>query len=462
MSQPDSPDLIVIGAGPAGLAAASEAARYGASVLLLDEQPAPGGQIYRNVKDASEQQNAILGPDYTVGRTLAASIEDVGIDYRPGVTVWKVGTDGRVAFSQNGAAQQVQGRHIILATGALERPVPLPGWTLPGVMTAGGAQILLKSGGLVARDAILVGSGPLLYLLASQMVAAGRPPKALVETQTGTNFRSALEHIKGALLGWQQLLKGLALIGKIRKAGVRRFKAVTDINIIGTDKAEAVTFTSNGRVHQLDATMILLHQGVVPNTQISRSLGLKHRWDETERCFHPVTDEFGQSSVDNISIAGDGAGIAGAKAAEHAGRIAALNALKNLGLVDGATHNQQVIPLLKARTKETAIRPFLNTLYAPPTEVLCPTGKTIVCRCEEVTADDISNYAALGCKGPNQTKAFGRSGMGPCQGRFCGATVTEILSKETGLHPEKVGSYRIRAPLKPVTLGELAALTEPR
>ncbi|WP_419905449.1 FAD-dependent oxidoreductase [Kiloniella sp.] len=460
MTTMDKPDLIVIGAGPAGLSAALEAARHGSSVLLLDEQPEPGGQVYRNVMKASAKQDEILGPDYKAGRLLVSSIENVEIDYRSGVTVWQVGADGSVAFSQNEEAYQVHGRHIILATGAMERPVPLPGWIVPGVMTAGAAQILMKSGGLVARDAILVGSGPLLYLLSSQMIAAGSPPKALVETQSFNNLCLAMTHIKGVVLGWRQLLKGLQLIRQIRKAGVPRYKAATEISVIGTDQAEAISFTTKGRKHKLDASTVLLHQGVVPNTQISRSLGLKHRWNENQRCFYPVTNDVGQSSIEKVSIAGDGAGISGAKAAEYTGRLAALNALHKLGLISEVARDQRAVPLLRARKKEIAIRPFLDQLYAPPAEILRPRGKTIVCRCEEVTADDISSYAALGCKGPNQTKAFGRSGMGPCQGRFCGATVTEILSKETGLHPEQVGSYRIRAPLKPVTLGELAALTD--
>ncbi|MEH6359742.1 MAG: NAD(P)/FAD-dependent oxidoreductase [Amylibacter sp.] len=458
MTPPKKPDLIVIGAGPAGLAAASQAASHGAQVMLLDEQSAPGGQIYRNILSASAQQDIILGSDYTDGRPLAADIDTKNIDYRPNATVWNVGTDGSVTFTQNGVAQQVYGRHILLANGALERPTPLPGWTLPGVMTAGAAQILLKTSGLVARDAVLAGSGPLLYLIAAQMIAAGRPPKALIETQTSNQFRSAISHIGGAIYCWKQLLKGLKLIAIIRKAGVVRYKGASNIEILGAKRAQAISFTVKGRTRRIETDVVLLHQGVVPNTQITRSLRLKHRWDEKQRCFYPATDAFGQSSSKTISIAGDGAGILGAKVAEYSGRIAASNALVLLDIISPAIRDKETRILRRSCTKEAAIRPFLDALYAPPPEILSPKGKTIVCRCEEVTADDIRSYVALGCKGPNQTKAFGRSGMGPCQGRYCGATVTEILAAETGIHPERIGSYRIRAPLKPITLGELASL----
>ena len=208
-------DLIIIGAGPAGMAAAQEANQRGAQVILLDEQPAAGGQIYRNVLGVSRRQAAILGTDFTEGRHLAEWLERSDIDHRAGVTVWQVGTDGSVAYSKHGIAEQVRGRYILLATGAIERPMPLPGWTLPGVITAGAAQILMKTSGLVADGAVLVGSGPLLYLIAAQMLAAGSPPKALVETQSFADLRAAMSHLGGALKGWRQLVKGLGLIARL-------------------------------------------------------------------------------------------------------------------------------------------------------------------------------------------------------------------------------------------------------
>jgi hypothetical protein len=112
----------------------------------------------------------------------------------------------------------------------------------------------------------------------------------------------------------------------------------------------------------------------------------------------------------------------------------------------------------KARKREMAIRPFLDAAYPPYSEAIAPADNTIICRCEEVRAGDIRSYAKLGCLGPNQAKAFGRAGMGPCQGRFCGLTVTALLAQVNGTSPDETGYYRIRPPLKPVTLGELAAM----
>jgi octopine oxidase subunit A len=454
-------DLIIIGAGPAGMAAAMEADQRGAQVTLLDEQPAVGGQIYRNVLGASPRQKTILGTDFCQGRHLAEMLVRSDVDHRAGVTVWHAGTDGTVCtvtYIKDGIAKQVQGRHILLATGAIERPVPLPGWTLPGVMTAGAAQIMMKTGGLVADGAVLVGSGPLLYLVAAQMLAAGCPPKALVETQSFSDMRAAMSHLAGALRGWRQLVKGLGLIARLKRAGVRRYTSARDIEIVGNTAAGAVCFTSAGRAHRIETDTVLLHLGVVPNIQISRALDLDHRYDDAQRCFHPATDIYGQTSAPLISIAGDGAGISGAKAAALSGRIAALNALSVMGRISSQDRDAASAPLLRKRAGEIAIRPFLDRAFAPPDTILRPDDATIVCRCEEVTAGEIRRCAALGCKGPNQTKAFTRAGMGPCQGRFCGLTVTEILAGETDQTPDETGAYRIRAPIKPVTLRELASL----
>jgi len=455
-------DIIVIGAGPAGMSAAIEAVRHGASVCILDEQPNAGGQIYRNVVNAGEKQAEILGKDYLAGRDLVDELQSTDVLHRSGVTVWQVGQDATVVFSDTGRAQQLRGRHVILASGAIERAVPLPGWTLPGVVTAGAAQILMKSGALAAQNAVLVGSGPLLYLVATQLLAAGAPPKALIETQTRRNLAAALPYAFGALINWGQLLKGLRMIWALKKAEIRRYTGATDIAIEGKDSAETVRFRSGGKEHRVKTDIVLLHQGVVPNTQISRALGLEHRYDALQRCFHPVTDPDGQSSQPLFSIAGDGAGIGGAKAAALSGRICALNALARIKMIGDGERDKAVSGLRKRHRKELSIRPFLDALYAPPQSVLLPDDETIICRCEEVSAGDIRRYAALGCKGPNQTKSFGRSGMGPCQGRFCGLTVTELLAAETAEKQDDVGSYRVRSPLKPVTLAELASLTLPK
>ena len=451
-------DLAIIGGGPAGLAAAATAAEAGLSVCVLDEQPRAGGQIYRDVERAAGLRGDILGRDYTRGAPLVAGLREDGITHLAGAVVWAIEDRFRISYTQSGAAAQIEAARLLLVTGALERPMPLPGWTLPGVMTAGAGQILLKQSGILARRAVLVGSGPLLYLSAAQMVRAGTPPLAMVETQTRGDLIRAMRHIGGALRGWRYLLKGLGLLAEIARARVPRYTGATDIAIEGRNRAEAVTFTKGGRVHHIACETVFLHHGVVPNTQAARSLGIRHGWDERQSCFVPVLGDWGQSDVPGIFIAGDGAGISGATAAELAGRLAALKLAEDLGRLSVTERDCQATPLRRALRRERAARPFLDTAYPPFAEAAAPADSTVICRCEEVTAGDIRSYAKLGCLGPNQAKAFGRAGMGPCQGRYCGLTVTAVLAAANGKTPEQTGYYRIRPPLKPVTLGELAAM----
>mgnify|MGYP006281645819 FL=1 len=453
-------DLAVVGAGPAGMTAATTAAAEGLDVVLLDEQPAGGGQIYRAVEAAAGPRGTLLGEDYVQGRHLTEALARSSARHVREAIVWKIEPDGAVAYSAAGRGRELRARFVVLAAGALERPMPIPGWTLPGVMTAGAAQILLKQSGLVPARAVLAGTGPLLYLLAQQLVRAGHPPAALVETQTRADLAAAMPHLPAALAAPHYLAKGAAMLREIRRARVPRYTGATALRVEGERAAEGLSFRAGGRAHRLDAAHVLLHQGVVPNTQATRSLGLDHRWDARQRCFVPVTDAWGRSSLETVYVVGDGAGITGAKAAEHAGCLAGLDAAFRLGRIDASARRAKSLGRRHALNRERAPRAFLDTAYPPARATLAPADEVVVCRCEEVRAGDIRRWAALGCRGPNQTKAYGRAGMGPCQGRYCALTVSEILAEAHGTTPAEVGTYRIRAPLKPITLGELAGLAD--
>ena len=451
-------DLIVIGAGPAGMSAAHRAAELGLGVLILDEQPVAGGQIYRNVERASAVLSDILGKDYTQGLTLTAGLQHKNITHLKGAVVWQIEDGTRVAFTRNGAGALVVGCRILLATGALERPMPVPGWTLPGVMAAGAAQILLKQSGIACKGAVLVGSGPLLYLIATQMVRAGVPPLALIETQTTRDLVKSMRHLGEALRGWPYLVKGLRMLWELRRAGIARHVGATGITIEGDQSAQAVTFDIGKTAHRIKCSTVLLHHGVIPNTQAARSIDIAHLWDDTQNCFVPDCDAWGRSTVATVYISGDGAGIGGAKAAAIAGEIAALEIARDLEKISTQDRDAAARHLHKDLAIERAVRPFIDTAYPPYAGAIAPPDETIICRCEEVTAGDIRRFAGLGCLGPNQAKAFGRSGMGPCQGRYCGLSVSQILAASNDMSLDDTGYYRIRPPLKPVTLGELAAM----
>jgi NADPH-dependent 2,4-dienoyl-CoA reductase/sulfur reductase-like enzyme len=453
----DTIDVAIIGAGPAGMSAAVAASEYGLSVALFDEQPAVGGQIYRSITRTTPRRLEILGPDYAAGQALAKRFAASGARHVSGASVWQVTREHEVNYLQNGVSRTMQAKQVILCTGAMERPFPIPGWTLPGVLTAGAAQILLKSGDIApAQPVVLAGCGPLLYLLGWQYVRAGVPIKAIVDTTDVADHGRALKHIGGALAGWRYLKKGLALMRTLKKSGVPFYTGATDLAVQGDTAAGALTFVSGGRQQRIDAELILLHQGVVPNTQFTWALRAAHDWDEAQLCWTPKVDAWGALDIPGMYVAGDGRGIGGAVAAALQGSLAGLAAARSLGLLQESDCERLAAPLRAALRDNLQIRPFLDALYRPKLQNRVPADDVIVCRCEEVTAGAIRSYVGLGCSGPNQAKSFGRCGMGPCQGRMCGLTVTEVIAEARAVPRQEVGYYRIRPPIKPITLAELA------
>lgn len=459
-------DLAIIGAGPAGMAAAVEAVSHGLTTVVLDEQPEAGGQIYRNISTnsaKSEELKRILGPDYMHGAALArrfeAAVESGKIDYRTDATVWQVDPAPALHMSRGGIAYSLAARHIVVATGAMERPVPIPGWTLPGVMGAGAAQIMMKTAQAVPDGpVVLAGAGPLLLLVAQQLLDAGATVAAVLETTRTADYWSALPSLPGALRGHAALRKGLAMRRRIRNAGVPIHSGVRGLAALGDDRVTGVRYRQGQATGEIATATLLLHEGVVPNLQITRQIGCEHIWNDAQQCWRPVLDEWGNTTIKGFAVAGDGAGIAGADAAGPAGRLAALDAAFKLGKLSEADRASLAAPLRRAIARHLAIRPLLDALFGPNEEILRPPdAETIVCRCEEVTAGAIRDAVELGAMGPNQMKSFLRCGMGPCQGRFCGLTVSNIIAAERGASLDETGYYRIRPPIKPVTLGELAA-----
>lgn len=452
-------DLIVIGGGPAGMATAATASALGMKVALLDEQHRPGGQIYRNVGVADASIKTLLGADYAAGESLLKQFDEAAVDYRAGALVWDIDRERTVTIVAGDQAEHLSAPHLVIATGALERPSPVPGWTLPGVMNAGAAQIALKAGPSVPEGkVVLAGTGPLLLLVACQLLAAGADVAALVETAPRGNRIAALRRLPHALVAPAPLIKGARMLAQLRMSRVRWHKHATNLAIEGDTHASALHFHSGGKHHAVAADVVLLHHGVVPNTQLTRLLRLEHRWDDAQIAWHPVRDEWGASSLAGVWIAGDGAGIEGARAAQASGTLAALGIAHAAGRIGEAERDQWAKAWWWMLARERAARPFLDALFRPPDWIGVPGDGTLVCRCEEVTAGRIREMARIGCAGPNQTKFFSRCGMGPCQGRLCGLTVTQIIADAQHTSPHAVGAYRVRAPIKPIPLHALASL----
>jgi NADPH-dependent 2,4-dienoyl-CoA reductase/sulfur reductase-like enzyme len=452
----ESYDLVVIGAGPAGLAAAATASQAGLLTLLLDENVGPGGQVFRAIASTPVTARDQLGADYWIGADLVQAARASGAEIIQRATVWSLDRQLEIGVSIGGASAFIRARRVILATGALERPFPIPGWTLPGVMTAGAAQTMLKSSALVPDGrTVIAGQGPLLWLLAAQILRLGGRIDRILDTTERRNYFAALP-LAFAFLTSPYFAKGLAMMREVR-AKVPVVSGVTELAAAGDGQLANVSYVARERRETIPADLLLLHQGVVPNVNLAMAAGVEHRWDERQLCWSPVLDPNGNSSIEGIAIAGDGAGIGGAGAAVVRGRIAARAAVEALAPA-AATKIASMETLRTGLVQAERGRAFLDVLFRPAPQFRIPAADTVVCRCEEVTAKDILDAVAIGATGPNQLKAYRRTGMGPCQGRLCGLTVTELMAQARGKHPQEIGYYRLRAPVKPITLAELASL----
>ncbi len=457
-------DVIVIGAGPGGIRAAVEADARGLRVLLIDEQPTPGGQIYRALGENVEPPSGavdILGKDYWRGRDVIDALRASRVEYVATAAVWTVEKQPlAVGYVVGERAFLRSARHVIVAAGAYERPVPIRGWTLPGVMTAGSAQVLMKSAGAVPTGRIaLAGSGPLLLLVACQLLSAGANVVGFLDSATAANRRSALRHLPRALGAPGLLAKGLAMQRQLASSGVPTHRAVTKLACVGTDRVTGIRFEAGGKAGEIAADLVLLHEGVVPHVQITRLLDLEHEWYEPQRYWKPSVGSWGESSDPRVHVVGDGAGIGGATAAAASGRIAALDVAAKLEKLTTTERDRIAATLFAQRDRDLRVRPFLDQLFRPPPEICAPSDpEIVVCRCEEVKVAEIRACVGVGSNGPNQLKAYSRCGMGPCQGRMCGLTVSGIMADERGVPIDEVGYYRVRPPIKPMPLSALAAL----
>ena len=421
-------EIAVVGAGPAGIAAACRAAESGARTLLLDEGLAAGGQIYRHRPGQEAPEEA---------RAWITRLKRSGADVRYGAAVFDgvaVG-DGFRLLAETGPGSgglEVRAKRVILATGARELFLPFPGWTLPGVMGAAGAQALWKSGGsLSGRRAVVAGSGPLLLPVAASLAKAGARVVLVAEQASS----GALLRFGGSL--WRFPGK-LAEAARYRAGFSRaRYRAGTWIaGALGRERVEAVVLQAGDRRFTVACDLAAVGYGLVPNTELARLLGCDARGGAV------VVHETQESSVPGLFCAGEPCGIAGVEAAIAEGQIAGLRAAGRF-----AMSGDEERRLLGARARSRRFAEVLARTFALRSELRSTARPdTIVCRCEDARLD---NLAA--CGGAREAKLSTRAGMGPCQGRVCGPALEFLFGW---------ASDSVRPPVKPASLGSLAGMEE--
>jgi NADPH-dependent 2,4-dienoyl-CoA reductase/sulfur reductase-like enzyme len=432
--------IVVVGAGPAGIAAACRAAESGAIVTLLDGAPYPGGQIWRR------------GIDYSVPRKAKRwfnRLDKVGVSLRTTETVIDImGSSVQVQKEQGGldspmpvATQRgewIAFDKLILATGARELFLPFPGWTLPNVMGVGGAQALLKAGMPVKGLRVVVGgSGPLLFAVAASLAKAGAKIVCVAE-QTS---RVQLAKFALGTLRYEpaKLVQGIGYMLQYFPAPYWPNTWVKEAR--GDSQVREVILTNGKREWIEPADIVACAYGLVPNVELAALAGCKQEngrlvVDHLQRCHgHPGRVGTGWKPVSRFFAAGEITGIGGTELAITEGEIAGLTA---------AGKEQSAAKLIARRERQQKFARLLNQSFALKPQLKSALADlpddTIVCRCEDVTFGELKNQADQ-----RSAKLYTRCGMGPCQGRVCSSALQYLLDWE----PNKV-----RPPLFPTKIGD--------
>jgi glycine/D-amino acid oxidase-like deaminating enzyme len=451
-------DILVVGGGVAGLSAAIATAEAGASVIVLDERHAPGGQFAKPL--APSHGDTAPDAQFRLGTNLKARAERAGVRVEPDATVWGAFTPAEIAALVRGKSITYRSRRLILATGAHEAPVPIPGWTLPGVMTTGGLQTLVRTQRVSPGQRVLIaGNGPLNLQLACELLAAGVTPIAVLEAAPKPTLTAWRDLVRMARSAPDLVRDGWSMLRRLKRAGVAVLWGTTLGRLDGDGRVRTASVSNQTFAirderlgqdtgvgsHRFDVDVVALNMGFQPEVNLARALGVSHRFaDRGAGYLATETDSEGRTAVPGVFAVGDGALLGGSRVALNRGRLAGLAAARELGFVAAADPATEV-----ALARAEAFQDALWRLFmAPPVAIA---DETIVCRCEEVTAARLRAEIAGGLTSLPALKKATRAGMGRCQGRFCAATIARLCP--SALEPDDFAAPR--APLRPVPAAAL-------
>ena len=464
---------VIVGAGPAGVQAAQTLVRHGLRPVVLDEAARWGGQIYRQPPaNFKRSKQTLYGLEASRAQAMHSSMQDLlpHVDYRPDSLVWNA-EGGQLDILHQQQTSVLDYTHLLLCTGATDRILPFSGWTTPGVYSLGAAQVALKfQGCAIGQRVAFVGTGPLLYLIAYQYAKAGAEVVAVLDSATLGDQVAALPQL---LARPSYLAKGLYYVAWLRAHGVPLHGGVQPVQVLTPPQAEArvsgLVWRDARGEHTLDCDAIGFGYALRSETQLADILGCRFSFHAVQRAELPDTDAAGRASVPGVYLAGDGAGIMGADAAQWAGERAALALLEDAGVLS-AEPAQAAASVARASQLNTQLaraqrfRSGLERAFPFPVQWAAQAPDALViCRCEEITAGELRHAVKTqGVLEINRLKALTRLGMGRCQGRMCAVAATEILAHALGQTPQQVGRLRGQAPVKPIPFALVQASATPQ
>jgi thioredoxin reductase len=457
------PDILVLGGGAGGLNAAATAAAAGAKVLLVDERPLAGGQFYKQRLDTVGFTAGL--PDdaqFAGGRALLARAKASGAVMLQGAQVWGAFEPLDIMLFDGKFSRLCRPKRLIVATGAYERGLPVPGWTLPGVMTTGAAQTLLRSYGVLAGKRLLIaGNGPLNLQVALELARAGASIAAVAELAP----RPGLTALPALLRMWRStpdlLRQGRGYVAELAR---RRIPLLYGKVLAGVEKngaglrATLRGWPAAGEAASYDVDAALMGYGFMPSNEILRAFGCRHEFDPGRGHLACERNRDCRTSLHSVYAVGDCAGLGGARAAEAEGLIAGAAAALSLGV---ALSPAQLDEVAKARAALLRHRRFQSGLWdlfraVRPTRELAA-ADTLVCRCESLALATIESGHGEASLGMGALKRATRAGMGRCQGRYCGPILAALTAERAGQPIEEAALWAPRPPTKPIAIADIIA-----